>query len=647
MKTIKQGALISTLLLAVAVAVAVAQEQPATLDIDAQKPIAQVSPTLYGLMTEEINHSYDGGLYPELIRNRAFMDTSYGPHGWVLLEQGHAQAGMELDNSTGPSPAIPRSLKVSIQSADASNQAGVVNTGYWGMAVRGNETYQCSFYAKADGGQNGKLFGPVTARLVSDRTGAVLAQASTLAISGDWQQYKLTLKTGAVPIVTAENHFELAVSHPGTLYLSLVSVFPPTYHDRAYGLRPDLMEKLAAMHPRFLRLPGGNYLEGDHIPERFEWKKTIGPWVDRPTHVSPWNYHSSDGMGLLEFLEWCEDLKIQPVLAVYAGYSMKQEHVEPGPELEPYVQDALDEIEYVTGDTNTKWGAQRAKDGHPSPFPLTYVEIGNEDWFDRSHSYDGRYAQFYKAIKARYPQLQLIATTPVNSVKPDVIDDHYYRSATEFFKDTHHYDKSDRNGPKIFVGEWATREGAPTPNMGAALGDAAWMTGMERNSDLIVMASYAPLLTNVNPGALQWDTDLIGYDAVKSYGSPSYYAQVMFGGHLGNEVLGAQISGAQTSAAPPRFFVSSTRDSTSGTIHLKLVNGASTSQTVRVHLSGVAEVNKQAQLTTLRGNTPEETNSITDPGRILPIASTIHNAATSFEHTMPPYSIQVLDIQAK
>jgi alpha-L-arabinofuranosidase len=408
-----------------------------------------------------------------------------------------------------------------------------------------------------------------------------------------------------------------------------------------------LMEKLAAMRPKFLRLPGGNYLEGDHIPERFEWKKTIGPWVDRPTHVSPWNYHSSDGMGLLEFLEWCEDLKIQPVLAVYAGYSMKQEHVEPGPELEPYVQDALDEIEYVTGDANTKWGAQRAKDGHPSPFPLTYVEIGNEDWFDRSHSYDGRYAQFYKAIKARYPQLQLIATTPVKSVKPDVIDDHYYRSATEFFNDTHHYDKSDRNGPKIFVGEWATREGAPTPNMGAALADAAWMTGLERNSDLIVMASYAPLLTNVNPGALQWDTDLIGYDAVKSYESPSYYAQVMFGGHLGNVVLGAKIGGAQTSDAPSRFFVSSTRDSATGTIHLKLVNGASTPQTVRVHLSGVAEVNKQAQLTTLRGNTPEETNSITDPGRILPIASTIHNAATSFEHTMPPYSIQVLDIQTK
>jgi alpha-L-arabinofuranosidase len=635
MKTTRAGTVLSALLLIAAAATA---QQPATLEIDAQRTVAHVSPTLYGLMTEEINHSYDGGLYPELIRNRAFMDDSYGPHGWVLVEKGNAQASMELDKSSGPSSAIPRSLKINIQTADASNQAGVANTGYWGMAVRGNETYQCSFYAKSDGG----LTGPLVARLVSDRTGEVLAQASIPAISGKWQQYKVALKTGTVPAVSGANHFELAASHPGTLYLSLVSVFPPTYHDREYGLRPDLMEKLAAMRPKFLRLPGGNYLEGDHISERFEWKKTIGPWVNRPTHISPWNYHSSDGMGLLEFLEWCEDLKIQPVLAVYAGYSMKQEHVEPGPELEPYVQDALDEIEYVTGDANSKWGAERVKDGHPTPFALTYVEIGNEDWFDRSHSYDGRYAQFYKAIKARYPQLQLIATTPVTSVKPDVIDDHYYRSATEFFNDTRHYDKTDRNGPKIFVGEWATREGAPTPNMGAALGDAAWMTGMERNSDLIVMASYAPLLTNVNPGALQWDTDLIGYDAVNSYGSPSYYAQVMFAGHLGNEVLGTQMTNAG-----PRLFESTTRDAATGTIHLKLVNGSSIPQAMRIQLTGVTTVDKDAQLTTLRGNTPEETNSITDPRRIVPAVSAIHNAAATFEHTVPAYSIQALDIKAR
>ena len=260
---------------------------------------------------------------------------------------------------------------------------------------------------------------------------------------------------------------------------------------------------------------------------------------------------------------------------------MAQEHVNPGPDLDPYIQDALDEIEYVTGGADTKWGAVRAQNGHPAPFPLTYVEIGNEDFFDKSGSYDGRYAQFYKAIKAKYPDLQLIATTPVKSIRPDVIDDHYYVRATEFFHDATHYDKTDRSGPKIFVGEWATREGAPTPNFGAALGDAAWMTGLERNSDVIVMAAYAPLLVNVNPGGMQWETDLIGYDALRSYGSPSYYAQVMFSSYLGDETLASKLEGGG-----PKLFYSVTEDTKSHRLYLKLVNAASAPQSIAIKFPG-------------------------------------------------------------
>lgn len=282
----------------------------------------------------------------------------------------------------------------------------------------------------------------------------------------------------------------------------MISLLPPTYKNRDNGNRPDLMQLMAGMHPSFLRLPGGNYLEGDQIDERFDWKNTIGPLVDRPTHRSPWNYTSSDGLGLLEFLEWSEDLKIDTVLAVYAGYSLRGDHIRPGPALTPYVDDALDEIEFATSDVTTKWGAIRAKLGHPAPFSIHYIEIGNEDEFDHSGSYESRFDQFDKAIKARFPgQFNTIATAKLKTIHPDVLDDHYYKRADEFFADVHHYDNTDRSGPKNFVGEWATREGAPTTNLGAALGDAAWMTGMERNSDLIVMASYAPLLVNVNPWA--------------------------------------------------------------------------------------------------------------------------------------------------
>jgi alpha-N-arabinofuranosidase len=342
---------------------------------------------------------------------------------------------------------------------------------------------------------------------------------------------------------------------------------------------------------------------------------------------------------------------MQPVLAVYAGYSLMQEHVNPGADLQPYVQDALDEIEYVTGDVATKWGAERAKDGHPAAFPLAYVEIGNEDWFDKSKSYDARYTQFYKAIKAKYPALQLISTgdtqqngrgNQVTSVTPDLIDDHYYRRAEEFFKDTHHYDKMDRNGPKIFVGEWATREGSPTPNMGAALGDAAWMTGMERNSDLVLISSYAPLFVNVNPGGMQWQSDLIGYDAFLSYGSPSYYAQAMFANHVGTEILGAQLSGAGD-----RFFYSVTRDAVKGVVYLKLVNASSVAQPLKISLAGVKEVKGSAKLVRLSAATTEETNSITDPKRVVPVESTVTGVGKEFTRTVPGYTIEVLEIGAQ
>ena len=372
-------------------------QQAATLTIHADQPVTNVSPTLYGLMTEEINYSYDGGLYAEMVRNRTFHSDWSGVPYWYLYENGDAAAKMDLDKTTGPSEALPASLRLDVEKADPKNQAGALNVGYWGFALRPETTYKGSFYAKAGSTD----LGPVTISLISDDTGKTVADATVSSIGSDWKQYEFTIKTGAIQ-PSSSNHLVLTIGHPGTLWLDLVSLFPPTYLNRDHGNRIDLMEKLAAMRPTFLRFPGGNYLEGDTIADRFDWKKTIGPLVDRPTHPSPWFYHSDDGMGLLEFLEWCEDLKMNPVLAVYAGYSLRGEHV-PADQLQPYIQDALDEIEYVTGGPDTKWGAERIKDGHPAPFKLTYVEIGNEDWLDKSGSYEERYPPFYNAIKAKYP----------------------------------------------------------------------------------------------------------------------------------------------------------------------------------------------------------------------------------------------------
>jgi alpha-N-arabinofuranosidase len=607
--------------------------QVPSLAVQVDHPTAKVSPMLYGLMTEEINFSYDGGLYAELVRDRTIGRGWQALAHWTMVARGNSLVEVSADETTGPSAALPRSLKVRVTAATESAPAGVENDGYWGFPVRPQTTYSGSFYAKTDGAGV-----PVTVSLVNDETSKIAASATVTGLTGEWKQYSFTLKTAQVPI-SANNHLVLTIPRPATVWFGLVSLFPPTYHDRPYGNRKDLMEKLAAMHPAFLRLPGGNYLEGDHISERFDWEKTIGPWVDRPTHPSPWHYRSSDGMGLLEFLEWCEDLKIEPVLAVYAGYSLMQEHVEPGAKLEPYLQDALDEIEFVTGDANTKWGAERAKNGHPAPFPLHYVEIGNEDWFDRSGSYDGRYAQFYKAIKQRYPDLQLIATAPIKSVKPDVLDEHFYMAAEQSFADANHYDKTDRNGPKIFVGEWATREGEPTPNLQAALADAAWMIGMERNSDIIVMASYAPLFVNVNPGGMQWETDLIGYDTLTSYGSPSYWAQVLFANHLGTEVVAGTLANAG-----PRVYTSITRDQQRRKLFVKVVNASSDAAPLNIVLDGIPSVAHEAKLITLSGKSPNATNSIANPQAVIPVEQRIQISGPKFEHSFAPYSINVLEL---
>ena len=612
-------------------------QSPVALNVEVGRPKTAVSPTLYGLMTEEINYSYDGGLYAEQVRNRTFRSDWTGILNWFLVEKGSASAKVTVDSTEGPSAALAHSAKLEVAKADAHSPAGLLNEGYWGIAVRPNTRYAGSFFAKTSAAT--PL--PLRIALVADQSGQVLASASATLTGTGWNEYKFEMQSGRVT-PEAENHLELTIDRPATLWLQLVSLFPPTYHGRRNGNRIDIMEKLAAMHPSFLRFPGGNYLEGGRIEDHFDWRKTIGPLVDRPTHPTTWGYHSTDGMGLLEFLGWCEDLRMEPVLAVFAGYSLNGQVVKPGPDLDPYVQEALDEIEYVTGGTETKWGALRARDGHPAPFALRYVEVGNEDSFDRAKTYDGRFAQFYKAIKAKYPAIQVIATIPVKGVTPDVVDDHYYKREQGMFEEARHYDHAERGGPKIFVGEWATREGSPTPNFGAALGDAAFMTGLERNSDLVVMAAYAPLFVNVNPGGMQWSSDLIGYDALNSYGSPSYYAQVMFASCLGDHTLNSSLSGVED-----RFFYSVTGSSKSSKVCLKLVNASSSEQPLTITLNGLGTARHTAHLDTLKANTTWATNTITHPDRIVPVRSALAIEGERIRHVMPGYSIQVIELDLR
>jgi alpha-N-arabinofuranosidase len=512
-----------------------------TITIDVAHPGIAISPRLYGLMTEEINHSYDGGIYAELIRNRIFKDDLKVPVAWSLVSSGGATGTISLDRSDPVnSGALDTSLCLDVGPLSEGQSVGIANQGFWGIPFEPNTPYKLSFYTRASAG----LTQAPSYEIRSDDGQTCFRQSAVHSISTKWQHVTTILKASASD--SGHTHrLILYVNGPtrgGSIWFSLVSLMPPTFRDRVNGNRIDLMQMLADLHPAFLRFPGGNYLEGNSMAERFDWKKSIGSLENRPGHQGPWGYRSSDGMGLLEFLEWCEDLKMEPLLCVYAGYSLRGEHVEAGPALAPYVQDTLDEIEYAMGDQTTHWGQQRISNGHAAPFVIPYVEVGNEDGFDRSGSYDRRFAQFYDAIRAHYPQIKLIATQWVKSRKPDMVDDHYYRSPRAMERDVGHYDNYDRRGMKIFVGEWATEDGRPTPTMRAAVADAAWLTGLERNSDLVQMSAYAPLLVNVNPEARQWPTNLIGYDATSSFGSPTYYVLKMFAQNRGDRLLPTTVS---------------------------------------------------------------------------------------------------------
>jgi len=629
-----------------------------TLHIDAGQVTAPVNPTLYGLMTEEINHSYDGGLYAELIQNRTFQDNSKAPVHWSLVQGGNA-AIMALDPGQPLNDVLKTSLKLDVAGAAPGNRVGIANDGWWGIPVRPDTTYRASFYAKSDGTSSG----PLTVSIESSDGSKTFASARIPGITGDWKQYTAILKTGSDVPVSSTNRFVISTESPGKIWFNLVSLFPPTYKDRTNGNRIDLMQAMADLKPGFLRCPGGNYLEGDRIADRFPWKQTLGDLATRPGHPGCWGYRSSDGMGLLEFLEWAEDVCAEPVLAVYAGYSLKGDHVNPGPDLQPFVDDALDEIEYVTGDASTKWGARRIADGHPAPLPLHWVEIGNEDFFDKSKTYDGRFTQFFDAIRAKYPDLKLISTVMpdhpnhVHSRTPDAVDEHDYWKAADYEKDAPtHFEKWDRKGPKLFVGEWAAfedivpwnkkSESLPaTPNMKAALGDAAWMVAMERNSDVVVMQCYAPMLVRVDPNAdRRWRPDLIGFDSLTSFGCPTYYAFQMFSQNHGDSVVKATLSGLPDVKVAPLDY-SVTKDSKTGALTIKMVNVTDAPQTTAITIDGAAGLAPTGKAITLSGK-PDETNSLTDPKHLVPVESEVPGVGASFNYTFPPYSVTVLRLPA-
>lgn len=508
------------------------------LDVYMKERSAKIDSLHYGIFFEDINHAADGGLYAELVRNRSFEDCDSVPLHWSLNTAG-ASAKMRLEGEGLLNPVQRKALKVEIASVDKSGKVELANGGYWGInAVKGRK-YTLSLWAKTAGYK-----GTITASLQNE-AGTVMYATARVAgkLKHGWWKYTVEfISDGDDP----QARLVLSMDAPGIVWMDMVSLFPPTFKGRENGCRPELAQLLADMKPRFMRFPGGCFVEGEVIDgklEQFKWKKSIGPIEERSSHINVWKYPVSNGLGYHEYLQLAEDLGATPMYVTNVG--IWHGGFAPHDSIEWYIQDALDAIEYANGDVTTKYGAMRAANGHPEPFGLYLIEIGNENYQrnvkQQSDHYPERYIQFYRAIKERYPEMVIIGNVDAfdfnpkwrNSHTVDYVDEHYYRNPRWFIDRYRKYDSYDRRGPKVYVGEYAvTKECGTNGNLNAALGEAVFMMGMERNGDIVKMNSYAPIFKNENEA--RWNPDMIHFNSGEVFVTPSYHVQQLFATHMGD-----------------------------------------------------------------------------------------------------------------
>lgn len=515
------------------------KEGKAKISVEVDKPGHKISPTLFGIFFEDINLSADGGLYPELVRNRSFEDADTLQNWKFISDDDKSSASIiTADVQARPpvSPLNPFNRKSICINSNGSFK--LENDGYWGINVVQGESY--SFKVAARVMEN--FLNPLKVRLVSS-DGKELASGEINGFESGWKYYSLNLKASESD---PKAHLEISATGYGKLYLDMVSLLPDKTW-KNHGLRVDLATSIDEIHPKFMRFPGGCWVEGDDFAHMNHWKNTIGNIDTRTPLWNIWGYNATHGLGFHEYLQLAEDLGAEPLYCINAGISHKE--VVPLDQMGQWVQDALDAIEYANGPETSVWGSIRAKNGHPKPFNLKFLEIGNENGMA---PYAERWALIAKAVLSKYPDMKLIANEWAgghpSDPKPEIIDEHYYNNPDWFIWNSNKYDNYDRKGPKIFIGEYAVTENTGNGNLRGAIGEAAWMTGMERNSDIVVMGSYAPLFCNANHKA--WPVNLINYDSYRWFGLPSYYVQEMFSNNQGTVTLPVNVEGAPAMEAP-------------------------------------------------------------------------------------------------
>lgn len=635
---------------------------PATLEAQSTKAGKPISPDLFGLFFEDINYAADGGLYAELVQNRSFEYNpaerrEWNPFSfWEYIAPGFSYGSISVETKAPLHPNNPHYIVLDIEHVGHYEQfkgesgVGIKNSGFDGMVVRVGEKYNFSFFAQ-------QLSDAPVLLSVSLQTpkGNVLAEALVSTASKTWQKYSATLT--ATESTDSASLVVLAKTE-GQLALDMISLFPEkTFKNRPNGLRADLAQKLADMKPAFVRFPGGCLVHGDGLGNMYRWKNTIGQVEQRKAQRNIWGYHQTAGLGYFEYFQFCEDIGAKPLPVVPAAVSCQNsggtwriggtgQKALSASEMDEYIQEVLDLIEWANGPATSVWGAKRAAAGHPEPFNLEYIGVGNEDKI--TPEFEERFKEIYEAVKVKYPEIIVIGTVgPFHSgedfekgwkiaeeLKLEMIDEHYYVQPEWLMANVHRYDKYPRSSSKVYLGEYASW-GNKLKN---AIAEAAYLTGLERNGDVVHLASYAPLLAK--KGFTQWTTDLIFFDNVNILLTPNYHVQKMFMTNQGETWFDKVISKNESDTT---LAASCVQDSKTGDIILKMVNYSDIGKPMKVNLGKFGRIAPQAEKTVLSG-LPGDENTFENLQKVVPVTSVIE-VAKSFDYIAPPMSLTVIRIK--
>jgi len=630
--------------------------------VDADKSLADIKPTMWGIFFEDINLAADGGLYAELVKNRSF--EFYKPRtGWKIDVASRDSSHFVIINRGGAYEANPRFARISLK--NGVSKLSLTNSGFRGMGIKENNKYNFSIFSSLPQGKNIKI----RVELITEK-GEKIGETMVTPEGSDWKKYTASLVAAKTDLKAS---LRIWFEGTGSIDIDMISLFPDnTWKGRPNGLRADLVQLLADLKPGFIRFPGGCIVEGYDLNNRYQWKKTIGNVENRKLIVNRWNtefahrpapdYYQSYGLGFFEYFLLAEDIGAEPLPILNCGMACQFNSAEVVPldELDPYIQDALDLIEFANGTADSPWGKIRSQMGHPAPFNLKYLGVGNEQW---GPQYFERYALFEKAVKAKYPDIKLVsgtgpspddelfkyASATLKNYTPSLVDEHYYRPPSWFRENATRYDNYDRKSYRIFAGEFAAQSvttGSPDNknNWDCALSEAAFMTGLERNADVVNMVSYAPLFAHVD--GWQWTPDLIWFNNLTSYGTANYYVQKLFSTNKGTNVLSI-LKDNKPLTGQQGIYASASFDKDSHEIILKLVNADSNTQTRIIQLQTNKRIEPKARLTVLHSEKLNAMNSIEKPDEVKPVDSEIVLKGKNAELTLPSYSLTVVKIKVK